>query len=738
MFAGNDMDAKAEARILNKKEKAAGLIVICCLFLVTVFVCIKKEKETYDYSFDLSKMSLYSAVFEDGHIHSKAPGDDYGFSSEPFILPPGKYVIDIAYSAEAASSLLVQGNNNCVFDIQLPPGDDLTVSDDRLILPEGTDRGKLKFSQEEEGRVDIYGITLHSATHIYRDYYLIIAAAFAIAVALSVILLNINRLSLTKRDLRYTALFFIVLILVNIPFFTKGLYYEIDTQAHLKRIEGIAQGIRDHQLPVIVGPNYANEYGELVVLNPDLFLYIPAILRLLNVSAPAAYNFFMILVNIATAVGALVCAERLFHSIRWSIVASIIYLLEPFRLYVMLNLGAGAGMGVAMVFLPFVATGIVHVLYNEGSRWKYLAVGLWGIACSHVMSLALAVLFLLIYTALHAKKLKDRKVAVALFKATVLFAMISVGMLTPFLSYYFTKWNRGAFAWTDFYHYPVELSRELMNIEAALLLVLAFFGLKKTGRFRGFLKEFVISGAVIIWMATRLFPWTVLGKLSFIDAFLEMMQYPFRFHLLAAMFIAASASASICANIDSKRAFGLKLATVAAVMIIAGTALNLGLYYSADMLFSDQVSGEMNTIMEDYLPEGTLTEWYETDTGEFSDYDAVKAYSYNKSNTAIDLTYTSSLEGQYMEFPLFYYKGYKAFDQDGRMLRLEKGEHNRVRVYLTCSDEIQELHVRFVVRRLYVYLFMFSIDASLIWFIWSISYLGYRAMRSHRITKTVS
>ena len=129
-----------------------------------------------------------------------------------------------------------------------------------------------------------------------------------------------------------------------------------------------------------------------------------------------------------------------------------------------------------------------------------------------------------------------------------------------------------------------------------------------------------------------------------------------------------------------------------------------------------------------------MTEWYDNDTGEFSDYDKVEAYSYSKNNTHIDCTYTSSDEGQYMEFPLFYYEGYAACDQNGIPLKVEKGEHNRVRVYLNKSYEIQELHLSFVVKRTYKLLFFFSLAACTVWFAYNIGFLAYRAARSGRIT----
>lgn len=704
-------------------KKAAGIFIVCLFFLFMTAAGLKMNAQSYDYSFDLSHLELREAYLSgEGTVRAEGPGEDYNFTTPSFILPAGEYTVEVSYSCDTEGKLLVQGNNDCVFDIVLEPTDkaSVTLTDDRLKLPNGTDRGKMKLYQTGDGYIEIYGITIHSGRHINRDGYFVMALAALIAAAFVILILYHDRIRLTYEGLILIGAFFAALLLVNIPFLTEGLYFGVDTQSHLKRIEAIATGIRDRQLPVLVGPNYANEYGELVILNPDLFLYIPAFLRLLDVSVPMAYNFYMILVNTATAVTALVCAQRLFGSVRLAVAASVLYLTEPFRLFIMLGLGAGAGMGTAMVFLPFVVTGITRVVRDEGMRWKYLAVGLWGCACSHVLSFALSALCVFVYTLLHIKCLGSKKTVLSLIRAVLLFFALSAGIVVPFLRYYFTDWNREVLTWTDFYHWPLEPERELQNIIALVILLLLFAVLKKTGRFTGIARELFVGAFILILMATPVFPWKLFGRVGFIDDFLAMMQYPRRFHLAAAILIAFVTSYTFFTGLRRKSA--IRPGICVAMLLTLGLSVNFYQYYSAGKLFYDSQTGEMNAPMDDYLPAGTKPEWYRTDTGEFSDYDDVEAYSYSKNNTHIDLTYTSKSEGQFMEFPLFYYPGYEAFDQNGEKLKVEKGTHNRVRVYLTCSGKVQELHVRFVVKRIYTVIFLLSLAFTVIWFICSACY----------------
>jgi hypothetical protein len=316
-----------------------------------------------------------------------------------------------------------------------------------------------------------------------------------------------------------------------------------------------------------------------------------------------------------------------------------------------------------------------------------------------------------------------------------MFAALSVGVLLPFAGYYYTDWNRDALAWTDFYHFPTDWMRETQNIIALILIATAYVGIRKTGNLTKFGKGVFAIGLASVLAALSVFPWFLFRNIRVIDIFLSMMQYPLRFHFLAVPYVAYVAAEAVCSNMDSRTKKRRPVMYVITGSLAIGVLLNFYGYYVVDKLFEDPLTGEINTVMEDYLPEGTLTEWYATDTGDFSDYDLVQAYSYVKSYTHIDCTYTASEPEQYMEFPIFYYDGYVARDQNGNRLKTERGERNRVRVYLTESDEIQELHLKYEVRRAYTIIFLISLIFGIIWVVYNTAALGYRAIKSQRITR---
>ncbi|MCR5355879.1 MAG: hypothetical protein K6E63_00595 [Lachnospiraceae bacterium] len=702
---------------LGNKEKIIGIFLICLVFVFTAILCMSRKDQNKIIVFAPQEIELKTAKITDGAIRSYAPSDDFVFDTQPFILPSGNYHIDITYSSTAEADVLVQGNNNCTFSIELPVtgGTENTITNDLLILPIGTDKGRLKVYQSSEGELAVNRMAIRSDIRLNRDTEAYIISAAIVALALCIFVLIFNRLKLSKRELSYIVLLVLTLILVNIPYCSRGTRYEVDTQGALKRIEAIVQGIRDGQFPVIIGPNYANQYGEMVILQPSLFLYFPAFLRLLGVSIPVAYNIYMIVVNIATALVTAVSVRRMFGSVKRAVIAAVVYLIEPFRLFVMMNLGAGAGMGTSLVFLPILIVGIYEVIKKKGSSWKFIAIGLWGIVSCHVLSFALSLIVMFVYIIAHIIALKEREVFMALVKAAIMFSVLSIGTLLPFMGFYFTAWNRAALAWTDFYNTGVNWYREMQNVVAFAVTISALVTVYVSGKLDRFARRIFITAFIFLIIGTPFFPWKLFGRLPFIDSFLGMMQYPRRFHIMAVPSVAqAVALAAFCKRRDKDPVHRAAMGVIIFSLLL-GVVIDFQQFYVTPKLFHSPQVGEINTLMEDYLPDGTLTEWYKTDTGEFSDYDDVEAYSYSKMYTKIDCSYTSKSEGQYMEFPEFYYEGYYAYDQNGAPLKVEKGNRNRVRVYLTKSDEVQELHLKYRVKTIYTAAFLFSILAGGVW-----------------------
>lgn len=216
----------------------------------------------------------------------------------------------------------------------------------------------------------------------------------------------------------------------------------MDLIFHLYRIDGIAEGLRDGQFPVRMQTTQLNGYGYPVsVCYGDLFLYIPAALRLLGLSMRASYGAFVLLANAFCAVMTYVTFRRMFQSRAVGMVACALWTLSPYRLFDRLWLSSSAGEYVALGFFPLIAYGLFSMFFAErrgASRlgWLWCALGVAGVVYSHVISTLLAfVLFFPFLVALLVFR-HDARAWGQVGLAALAALLLSLGFLVPFADYY--------------------------------------------------------------------------------------------------------------------------------------------------------------------------------------------------------------------------------------------------------------------------------------------------------------
>ena len=66
------------------------------------------------------------------------------------------------------------------------------------------------------------------------------------------------------------------------------------------------------------------------------------------------------------------------------------------------------------------------------------------------------------------------------------------------------------------------------------------------------------------------------------------------------------------------------------------------------------------------------------------------------------LCFSSQSENQFVEFPLFNYPGYRAFDQNGVRLPVETGTNNRIRVPIPAAGQEQTIIVKYTGKRIFL------------------------------------
>lgn len=669
-----------------------GAVATLALLIFSVFY-LSTYKTSNVYNVDFSTLKI-----------NREAGTPYTVTLSGISLPKGNYSLAFGYVASQTGYFDANIVNDVSIHEELPSTKgEISTRVYEFELKEGTDRARLVFSSDNEEALNLAFITFASDKHIYTDG-LIWGILALVLIPVVWLCLSMFGKSKHKVSIAIVAVFIIAQIL---PFvMQQGLIQGIDTRAHMMRIEGVYYGLQDGQYPVVVNPEWNNSYGQIGVLYPDIFLYVPAVFRLLRMSQLGVAKLFMMIVITASGIIAYGSARTIFKR-NWQIIVMCIGILfGNMRMHDMLIGGKFGGSLLAEMFYPLVVAGMIELFFRNRKKWYLLAYGLAGVFCCHVTSATVACIMVVIMSLVSISALKDKSVTAGIGKAVLLFLGLIFGTVACFLKFFFSDWGQDQLQWRDFLSTLWSVKNPFADnrwtsvlVVFILCLGLIIYIWKCNGKEffqNSFVFQLFITATILLWMSTVYFPWNVLCKLSVFRYYTNMLQSGNRFLSLAGCMFCVCIPELLEPCIhhkEGRRSFESKstMAVSIAVLILCSfnTISECYRYFNDEQavpLYYDEVVGEVECTIEDYLPEGTKTEWYQSDSGFVSDETAVESLAYEREGTYVYYAYTNKVKGSYVEFPKFYYAGYIAEDEMAEDIPVYKGEHNRVRVYLKETD----------------------------------------------------
>lgn len=519
---------------------------------------------------------------------------------------------------------------------------------------------------------------------------------------------------------------FVIALLVlfsSLPLFSYYIPYAggHDLEFHLYRIEGIKEALAAGQIPVRNGYGYAVSvfYGEL-------FLYIPAILRLIGFSVQNAYKIYIILINLATCLIMYWCLKRIFRDRVGSLAGCAAYMLAPYRL-VCLYLRAAVGEYTAMAFLPLVFYGL-YVIFSEktdeaGNRNKWIpaVLGYTGIIQSHVISGVIVGIFTLLLCIVFVKRTIQPRRLGMLVKVVLYTALLNLWFIVPFLDYMrfgysgtslktLGRFNAsGTFLTQLFELFPHgsgdsfsvaeglgkhnEMSYSIGAGMMAACIFYLYYRISHPEKKNEVLKlgDWSLGfGALALFMTTVWFPWDFIQQMNKAFALVtQNIQFPWRILGIASMFLSVVAG---CLVFQLKESEGenvyLHVTGILAILIFlcSGYLLNDFTNATVMMRYQDGTGlSSCNVMQGEYLPDGTDWSIFENDLpvpGE-----RLVIFDYEKDRGKITVACENdSDQVNCVDVSFLNYAGYRAVDlTSGEELSVAAGNGNRVRVILPAG-----------------------------------------------------
>lgn len=505
----------------------------------------------------------------------------------------------------------------------------------------------------------------------------------------------------------------------SLPLLVDYIYSGSDITYHLLRIGNIRDGLLEGQFPVRIDPSwlYGHGYASSICYG-DIFLYIPAILRIAGFTLQESYACFLFLLNVATCLISYYSFRSIFRDSRIGLLCSAAYTLSIYRLFKMYSWGA-LGEAQSIVFLPLIFCAVYHIftadIKDRAYRrlWIPLGIGFAGIIQCHILTVELCVLFLAAACLILWKRLFRPETLLVFVKGVLWTTALSAWFVIPFLDYYFNVdmviHHVSARTIQEAGLYPANLlftfflrgdSRDLtvngmrnmealgiglpMTAAAICILFLWFFGyMRKKNDLISGAKLAVIFAILCMVMSLSCFPWTRIQFLNGItEKLISSIQYPNRFLMIATLLL--SFAAGVCAviakeNFDQKIRYGGMAAFCALVLVSA-------FFYQSSIV---RDGGELHLYDEKGLGTGYLSgaEYlrYGIDQSDLSFHgpvagEGIEMLKYEKTDLEVHLDIKNSGNDSYVEIPLQHYKGYTAVSASGEKLELEDGTHFDIRV----------------------------------------------------------
>lgn len=676
-------------------EKQKRMVYIGIVAVILLWTVLSADKDRYHREFNYASLKRF---YQDSLTVDENSGYDGPVAAIPEIsLPPGAYVVTINYDTDTDdNTFFITSENEAFENIE---GNLLSAAACRELKLQADKNARnltVCTYYNGTGRLSMKNIVIESEGTVCTD-------RFAIGLAALLLLAVFAWLDWKNSPAKKTYLWILALgFLSTLPFFNAYLTKGHDMTFHLARIEEIYAGLKDGQFPVYLQPDAMEGYGYAApLLYPQLFLYIPALMRMAGVSMVTAVGIFLLAVNLATAGAMYFSARRIFDSGFAAYISSLLY---TFAMYRLINQCTRFALGelLAMVFLPLAVYGLYEILSGDPKKWRWLAAACCGVLQSHVISTVFVGMVILIFCLIFVRQLFQKERFFSLLKAGAWTVLPNLWFLVPFLEM-FREDLRTASLQLQFENIALSLPQlfqvfplsrgdtsfagESLNgkmpltIGISLLLFSAccLYGLA-VGEYRKEKKMPVLClglGMLFSLMASQWFPWNAVFQIPILAKLFSFFQFPWRFLSCAAVFLAFGAGAGAC---WLKERSGSSTGVLFAALIV--TLLPAG-YYMDDLsrgdifLMKEEVAGCDDIAGGEYLYEGTVPDAVKARPPvPLSENGGFAVEEYEKQGTHMRMEYSlPGTEEAEVELAALYYPGYEIFYQDlsgksGQMHRL--------------------------------------------------------------------
>ncbi|RDY31091.1 hypothetical protein [Lachnotalea glycerini] len=694
--------------------KKRTYIIICAVILI--ILALNKGNDKYDRMFLMNSFNITNASAQNRYS-ATIYGDETNagvFANGPDVnLDKGEYILTIHYKADTNKNYVnitskIDGNDVVLSEEESCLYYEETSKEIRIIAKKDIENLKFEVEFGGIGTFILESVEIESVENIYNDSLMTVFIFALICTAIGILGYGKN-IQNRKEKLEVALALIIITVCSSYILLGNSLIWGHDINYHLNRIEGIKNALLSGQFPVRIHTGLLEGYGYASpFFYPELFLYIPALLRIMGVSLVSAVQAFCILINFMTAYFMYLAAFKISKSRYIGIISSAFYVLSIYHLCDMYTRFA-LGEVLAMTFIPLIIYGIYELLYGDETKWKYAVAGVTGVLQSHILTMVFTIPLILIACMICIKKLLNKKRFFSCVKAVLACLLLNIWFLIPFLqlmkedinleqleepvanyALYISQLFESFTGATGTRNVVGAATGNVMPTHIGIILIvtviLALYNIFNKNiearEERKVVGVLILFGSLTAFATTYLFPWEYLQSIPMLHDVVTKVQFPWRLLAYATAFFSIAGAYGIYYLFKSEE--------LRKLMIIVSLAVGI---IPAGMFLDDFNTGKITVYRGETIDENRIAggEYLYTDTnpdlikerGDItqtsSDRLLITNYSRNLGSIVLDLENTSTNQ-EYIEVPLLYYPGYIAELESGTRLTIERGENNVMRI----------------------------------------------------------
>lgn len=521
---------------------------------------------------------------------------------------------------------------------------------------------------------------------------------------------NLIRYCKEKEIINYI-LIIIASIIISIPLANKNLnIYRDDGIQHICRIIGTEQTLADKQFLPMIMSNLCNNFGySWNIFYSPLTAYMSVVFRIFNFSYVNCLKLCMFVIVSLSGITMYKFALRITKNKKLATLASIIYILAPYRITDMYIRTALAELA-SFIFIPIVFEGLYIILNEEKKSYK-LALGAAGLILTHQVIAMYTAIICFIYLIVFFKKLKSKTVlkniGVNLLFCILMTSFYWVGLLQHYFNTSYEVFVPGRmereevliFYKAKFSQLFITNNEQTMIYAIGLLsvigLVLTPIAYKKIPKeYKKTYMFFLIAGIILIGMTLSIFPFEKLPQA------LTMLQFTFRLFTFTSFFFAFVVATNFAILIKNFKTLDIVVLLTISILLLVPykSKLDFNLKDNEERLINGvrvtENTGRVHAGMAsmEYLPTKAFKNLKyianRKDEVIVLDNDEAVISDYTKQDSNMNCRISNINKETTIELPCIYYLGYRVY-ANGQEIKYTESDNGFIQINIAKDSQIK-------------------------------------------------